>query len=184
MIRPIVRIVNARIVQVIAVLCLLFGHGWAWAQTAQLSEVFIDARQPAYVTYQALSVDTPAIARQEMLGYANLDGVTLVTWDLFRDNVDKFIASGIRINEYPKNKTALGILAMLKAKPGRPVSITWNGGIATSFFDFQLAVETFEAFQENPVQYEIDRDAGEFGDSLDPDRQLRAMMEGAQGSLF
>ena len=178
------RLLSAPIILAIAVVCLLLGHGTAWAQSIKLSEVFIDARQPAYVTYQALSIDTPAIARQEMLGYANLDGVTLVKWDLFRDNVDKFIASGIRINEYPKNKTALGILAMLKAKPGRPVSITWNGGIATSFFDFQLAVETFEAFQENPVQYEIDRDAGEFGNSLDPDRQLRAMMDGTQGSPF
>ncbi|MEG3617880.1 hypothetical protein V5T82_05385 [Magnetovibrio sp. PR-2] len=177
------RVVTARIVQLITVLSLFFGQG-AWAQGVQLSEVFIDARQPAYVTYQALSLKTPPLARQEMLGYANLDGVTLVKWDLFRDNVDKFIASGIRINEYSKNKTALSILTMLKTKPGRPVSITWNGGIATSFFDFQLAVESFEAFQENPVQYEIDRDAGEFGNNLDPAVQLRTMLDREQASPF
>ncbi len=144
----------------------------------ELIEVFIDARQPAYVTYQGVTANTSPLARREMAGYSSLDGVTLVSWDLFRDNVDAYIAAGIRINEYPKQRTAFGILALLKAKPGRPVAITWNGGIATSFFDFQHAVEVFEAFQENPVKYQQDRADGEFGDSLNPEVQVRAALEG------
>lgn len=139
-------------------------------------EIFIDARQPAYVVYQSVAADAPQAARDEMAGYAGLSGVTLVPWDVFRENVDRYIAAGMRINEYPQQRIALGILAVLKAHPGRPVAITWNGGIATSFFDFQHAVQAFEDFQENPVEYERKRAAGEYGDALNPERQIRAML--------
>jgi len=158
------------------------GVAPAWAQDGgranPLIEVFIDARQPAYVIYQGVAADTSPLARQEMSGYSGLDGVTLVPWSVFRDNVDRYVAAGMRINEYPRQRTALGVLAMLKAKPGRPVAITWNGGIATSFFDFQHAVEVFEEFQENPVEYEKKRAAGAFGDPLNPEVQIKAMLGG------
>lgn len=156
----------------------LGGMREAVAANGDLVEVFIDARQPAYVVYQGVAEDTPQIARQEMAGYAALDGVSLVAWAEFSANVQDYIATGVVKNEYAGGRTALGLLAMLKAKPGRPVAITWNGGIATTFFDFQHAVEVYEAYLENAVGYENSRRQSVEDDPLDPDVQIKAMLGG------
>jgi len=155
---------------------LLGGMRIAVAASGDLVEVFIDARQPAYVTYQGVTEGTPQIARQEMAGYAALEGVSLVPWAEFSANVQNYIAPAIVKNEYPNARTALGLLAMLKAKPGRPVAITWNGGIATSFFDFQHAVEVYEHFRENDIGYENSRRQNVDEDPLNPDVQIKAML--------
>lgn len=163
------------------VLCVLVSLGGAvpaMADSGDLIEVFIDARQSAYVTYQGVAEDTSQLARDEMAGYATLEGITLVPWAEFRDRAQDFIAKGILKNEYPGAGTALGILAVLKANPGRPIAVTWNGGIATSFFDFQLAVETLEAYQENAEIYEKSRAEALEDDPLNPDVQIRAMLGG------
>lgn len=162
----------------LAVLTLFGGLHAAWAQDASLVEVFIDARQDAYVVFQGVSDDTHPLARQEMEGYAALDKVSLVSWAQFRDNVQNFVASGIIKNEYPGPRTALGILAVLKSRPGRPIAVTWNGGVAASFFDFQHAVETYEAYRDDPPSYEQNRTQVGADDPLDPDRQIKAMLDG------
>ncbi|WP_139135001.1 hypothetical protein [Magnetovibrio blakemorei] len=148
----------------------------AMADSGDLIEVFIDARQSAYVTYQGVATDTSQQARDEMAGYATLEGISLVTWEEFRNQAQDIVAKGILKNEYPGAGTALGILAVLKANPGRPIAVTWNGGIATSFFDFQLAVETLEAYQENAETYEKSRTEAKEDDPLNPDVQIRAML--------
>lgn len=150
----------------------------AWAADADLILVFIDARQDAYVVFQGVSQGTPAIARREMEGYATLDRVSLVAWDNFRENVETFVAAGIQKNEYPGRRTPLGILALLKAYPGRPFAVTWNGGIASSFFDFQHAVEVLEEYREDAEAYELRRSLDANEDPLSPDLQLKTMLDG------
>jgi len=162
----------------VIVIALLGDARQGMAANGDLVEVFIDARQPAYVVYQGVSENTSPTARQEMVGYASLDGVSLVPWARFRDNVNAYIAVGIVKNEYPGARTALGILAVLKAHPGRPVAITWNGGVASSFFDFQHAVEAYEDYRENSVGYENSRNQSAEDDPLNPEVQIKAMLGG------
>lgn len=162
-------------------LCVLVSLGCAFpamADSGDLIEVFIDARQAAYVTYQGVAENASLQAREEMASYATLEGISVVPWAEFRDRAQDFVAKGIVKNEYPGAGTALGILAVLKANPGRPIAVTWNGGIATSFFDFQLAVETLEAYQENAETYEKSRAEAAQDDPLNPDVQIRAMLGG------
>lgn len=163
---------------VLAVLAFLGGMGMAWAQDATIVEVFIDARQDAYVVFQGVSEGTSPLARQEMAGYATLENVSLMSWVQFRDNVQRLIAARIVKNEYPGPRTALGVLAVLKSRPGRPIAVTWNGGVAVSFFDFQHAVEAYEAYLEDPPGYEQNRAREGDDDPLDPDRQIKAMLDG------
>lgn len=163
---------------VFLILALVGGAQQVMAADDDLIEVFIDARQEAYVVFQGVAQNTSGAARQEMAGYANLDNVSLVGWAQFRDNVDEFIAAGIVNNEYPGVRTGLGLLAILKSKPGRPVAITWNGGIATSFFDFQHAVDVFEDYQEDRAAYEKSRAENSENDPLNPDIQIRTLLGG------
>jgi len=148
------------------------------AANGDLVEVFIDARQPAYVIYQGVAEGTSPEALEEMAGYATLGEMSLVPWARFRANPDNYISAGIVKNEYPGQRTTVGVLAMLKAHPGRPIAITWNGGIATTFFDFQYAVETFEAYLRDAIGYENSRNQRAEDDPLNPELQIKAMLGG------
>jgi len=161
----------------IALLAGAFGGGSAsHAANDDLVEVFIDARQPAYVIFQGVAESASPQARQEMAGYATLDGISLVAWAQFRASPQDYIAAGIVKNEYPGQNIAEGVLALLKAHPGRPIAITWNGGIATSFFDFQHAVEVYEAYLKDAASYENSRNQSTEDDPLNPEVQIKAML--------
>lgn len=162
----------------LALLAALNGVHPVLAANGDLVDVFIDARQSAYVIYQGVAEGTPPLAREEMIGYATFAGVSLVSWAQFRANPENYITAGIVKNEYPGQLTAVGILAMLKAHPGRPIAITWNGGIATTFFDFQHAVETYEDYLEDAVGYENRRNQGTADDPLNPAIQIKSMLGG------
>jgi len=159
----------------VAVLLLsgLFARG---VSAAELAEVFIDARDPAFVVVQGVAVDAPEAAKLEMRGYAALDRVEMLTWDTFRLNAQTLLGPYVVKNEYPGSRTVLGVLALVKAHPGKPFAVTWNGGLAASFQDFQYAVTTYEAFATDPDAYETKRSAERVADPLNPDRQLQALL--------
>jgi len=163
---------------ILCVGALFLGARPVVGASGELVDVFIDAREPAYVIYQGVSIDASPAARQEMVGYTGLEGVSMVTWAQFRRNVQNYVAAAIVKNEYPAKRTAPGLLAVLKAYPGRPVAVTWNGGMATSFFDFQHAVEVFADFQENASRYEQNRLDNAANDPLNPDIQIRVLLGG------
>jgi len=162
----------------LALLAALKGVHPVLAANGDLVDVFIDARQSAYVIYQGVAEDTSPQALEEMAGYATLAGMSLVPWTQFRANLESYITTGIVKNEYPGQRTAVGILAMLKAHPGRPIAITWNGGVATTFFDFQHAVETYEAYLEDAADYENKRAQRTEDDPLNPAIQIKSMLGG------
>lgn len=139
----------------ILIMAVLIAGAFArTVQAADLVEVFIDARDPAYVVFQGVADDTVPTARQEMIGYAALDGVSLVPWDVFRQDVEGFVTPHIMKNEYPGSRVVLGLAALLKAYPGKPFALTWNGGLAVNFMDFQHAVSTYRAYNRDANAYE------------------------------
>lgn len=123
------------------------------ALSAELVEVFIDARDPAYVVVQGINADTALEAWKEMEGYAQLENVQIMSWLVFRKEARKVLAPYVRINDYPHTQALMGLLTLIKKYPGRPFAITWNGGVATTFWDYQHAAETLEEFRKNPKAY-------------------------------
>ncbi|PCI39167.1 MAG: hypothetical protein COB46_09480 [Rhodospirillaceae bacterium] len=123
------------------------------AFAGELVEVFIDARDPAYVVIQGVSSDTPQIAWQEMEGYAQLDKVQMMSWLIFRKDARTILSPYVKRNDYPNTQALMGVLTLLKKYPGRPFAVTWNGGVAVSFWDYQHAAQTLETFRSNPKGY-------------------------------
>jgi len=160
---------------VAAALLTLFACAAA-ARAADPVEVFIDARDPAFVILQGVAEDAPDLARREMEGYATLNGVSLVPWDAFRANAQALLAPYILRNDYPGQPTILGTVALVKAYPGRPFAVTWNGGLAVSFQDYQYAVESRRAFLDDAEAYERRRASPPADDPIDPARHLAALL--------
>lgn len=155
---------------------LFVGSFARTAQAAELAEVFIDAREPAFVVVQGVALDAPEAAKFEMRSYTALDGVSMMTWDAFRQNAQAVLASYVVKDEYPGSRTVLGILALVKAQPGKPFALTWNGGLAASFQDLQHAVSTYQAYTADPATYETARSVDGTADPLHPDKQLQALL--------
>jgi len=143
------------------------------AFAAELVEVFIDARDPAYVVVQGVHADTPQAAWKEMEGYAQLGNVHMMSWLIFRKNARGILSPYVKRNDYPNTQALMGVLTLIKKYPGRPFAITWNGGVATSFWDYQHAAETLVKFAGNPTGYKplLPKE-----DPVHPDNQLPALL--------
>lgn len=145
------------------------------ATAADPVDVFVDGRDPAFLVVQGVAVSTDARARREMIGYAALENVSMIAWSTFRQNAESIIEPHIIKNEYPQSSTLLGVIALVKAYPGRSFAITWNGGLAVSFQDYQYAVRTYKAYQADAKAYE-DRRANLQTDPVNPQHHLAALL--------
>lgn len=146
------------------------------ALAADPLEVFIDGRDPAFLVIQGVAENTSDQARREMAGYATLEGVSLVSWNAFRQNAQALVAPHVIKDEYPGASTVPGLVALVKAYPGKPFAITWNGGLAVTFQDYQHAVTTHKAFSANAERYERGRPADPRLDPVNPQNQLAALL--------
>ena len=164
---------NARILTATLLLITACAHA-AWA--ADPVEVFIDGRDPAFLVVQGVAADTPDLARREMAGYATLEGVSLVGWNAFRRNAQSLIAPHIVKNEYPGVSTVLGVVTLVKTYPGSSFAITWNGGLAVSFQDYQYAVTTYKRYNANALAYEQSRPTAPDTDPINPQNHLAALL--------
>ncbi len=147
------------------------------ASAADPALVFVDARDPAFVVLQGIAQDASAQTRSEMTGYSTLEGVSLVTWSQFRQNAQAIIAPYVVKDEYPGASSILGVVALVKAYPGEPFGVTWNGGLAVTFHDYQYAVKTYKAFRADAQAYEESRPADPATDPVHPENHLAVLLK-------
>jgi hypothetical protein len=164
------------IARTFAIASLIVGVFARAALAADPTEVFIDARDPAFLVVQGVAADTPAEALREMTGYATLEGVSLVGWEAFRQNAQELIGPHIVKDEYPGSALVPSVVALVKTYPGRSFAVTWNGGLAVSFQDFQYAVESRKAFNDDADAYERNRAQALNDDPLNPRDNLAALL--------
>jgi hypothetical protein len=156
---------------VVAAMLMLLSTPAALA--VELVEVFIDARDPAYVVVQGVNSDTPQVAWREMEGYAQMDNVSMMSWPIFRKNARTVLAPYVKRDDYPQSQVLMGVLSLVAKYPGRPFAVTWNGGVATTFFDFQHAAQTLAEYVSNPQDY---KPMPPTDDPVHPDNQLPRLL--------
>ena len=165
---------HAARILVVALGVLVAISNAAWA--ADPVQVFVDARDPAFMVVQGVAEGAADQARREMAGYATLEGVSLVAWNTFRQNAQALIAPHIVKNEYAGTSIVPGVVALLKTYPGRSFAVTWNGGLAVAFQDYQHAVSSYRKFSENAQAYEQSRPVEPAADPLNPQKHLAALL--------
>ena len=104
--------------------------------------VLIDRTEKAYTVYAGL----PMEQADELKGKLEGKPVDIVTFQQFNESLKKFIGERIIRNDYPEDKTADGIAALIQKYPGTPFGVTWNGGIAFTRNDYQAAKNALESF--------------------------------------
>lgn len=153
----------------------LFSPRAAWA--ADPVEVFVDARDPAFVVVQGVAADASDLARREMAGYATLENVSLVPWDRFRQNAQDVLGPYIVRDDYPGASLVLSVVALVQTYPGRPFAVTWNGGLAVSFMDYQHAVSRYQIYSQSAEAYEQTRPVDPRQDPLNPANHMAELLQ-------
>jgi hypothetical protein len=139
--------------------------------------VIVDRSEPAYTVYVAVEEGTPA----EELGQlrsrvAQSKDAELVTWTDFRTDRRKYIDSRILVDDYPDSKVAKGILELLRRYASTPFGLTWNGGIAVTFNDYQHAKRSYEAHLSDPGEPADRRVDDPSRDPNNPQAHFRALL--------
>ena len=123
----------------------------AEASSAEPGHVLVDAENPAYTVFLALPEELPKLDLMDMqLEAMQRKGVEVVAWKAFTENLDKQVCARIVRNEYPEVNVAEDIVELLVAYPQTPVGLTWNGGIAITYGDYEHALETYRRHLADP----------------------------------
>ena len=139
-----------RLLSVVPVLMLIFGCASIPLSSGDF--VLIDRTEDAYTVYVGISKNK--LDENKIKLTIAPQGIALVTWEAFIQNSDKYVKTQIVKDEYPESRTTAGVVELVRKFPGNPIGLTWNGGIAITYLDYQHAKRIYEQYKADPASYE------------------------------
>ena len=95
--------------------------------------------------------------------------VDVVTWTRFSAAEHRVFSERVLRNDYPDSRVAEGLRELLSRYAGIPFGVTWNGGIAFTFQDYEYAKRTYELHMADPEGGERGYDARLEVDPVQPE---------------
>lgn len=123
--------------------------------------VVIDHSEPAFIVFTGIPKRLTKEKVEEIRQHvAKRKTAAMLTWQQFLQRVDGYARSVMLRNDYPKVNVVDGIVCLVASKKGSgaPWGLTWNGGIALTFNDYQHARRTYAAYKKDPASYKPIRD--------------------------
>lgn len=112
--------------------------------------LLIDASEQAYTVFYKIAAADKAKINTEKL---SPDTHQLVAWSDFivnRDQASIYILKYILHNDYKEVDIVAGMCALIDRLGGAPVGLTWSGGVALTYSDYQHAKRTYAAWSADP----------------------------------
>ena len=139
--------------------------------------VVVDHSEGAYVVLIAVRRDTPEEELEELRSQvAQKEKVELVSWDEFLGERQRLLDSRILKDEYPGSKAVAGIIELLRRYARTPVGLSWNGGVAITFNDYEHAKRLYKAYLEDPEAYARTGSKDPRADPLNPRAHLGPLL--------
>lgn len=133
------------------------GSGAHPAGQSASQYVVIDQSEPAFTVFTGIpqNLEKAKLDKLKALVAENKE-LTLLPWQAFLTRVDGYAHSVMLRNDYPDTRVVDGIVCLVGSKQGTgaPWGLTWNGGIALTFNDYQYARRSYAAYKANPAAYE------------------------------
>jgi hypothetical protein len=126
--------------------------------------VIIDRKEAAYTVFASFPTNKLEAVRAQL----GNDKVAAVSIQEFRQNLDKRVKSGILKDEYQGSNVVAGILALIQRYPETTIGLTWNGGVAITYNDYQHARRTYQKYVSNPIEYDRTRIRDPRADPVNP----------------
>jgi hypothetical protein len=139
--------------------------------------VLVDRSEAAYTVYMAVEEGKPAAELAQLRSrVAQSKDAELVRWADFRTERQKYVDSRIVVDDYPDSNVRKGILELLRRYASTPFGLTWNGGIAVTFNDYQYTKRSYEARRSDPRAPGDRRGDDPSRDPNNPRARLRALL--------
>ncbi len=140
--------------------------------------VAIDRSEKAYTVFLAVAKDAPEEQLEQLRSRAAQDeAVELVTWAEFRQNRTKYLDSRIVHDDYPESKVVQGIVELLRRYASTPFGLTWNGGVALTFNDYEHAKRIHKKYLSDPGEYAATRPKDPRRDPINPKAHFAALLD-------
>ena len=138
--------------------------------------VVIETTEPAYTVFAGVPKDKVGAVKATLA--SRPAGVVIVTWEQFTQDPDRYVRALIVKDEYPASRTVPGIIELVRRFPGTPFGLTWNGGVAITYRQYQHARSTYLQYQADPTEYDRtrNRDPHPLADPVNPQRHLRGLL--------
>lgn len=123
--------------------------------------VVVDQRDPSYTVFMPLAKDTPAEKLQKIKQkVASDDRTALVSWENFVKNATDYGKQTIKVNDYPNIDTVDGLTCLLGKKVAKNGmwGLTWNGGIALMYRDYERARKSYKKYLLDPSSHQAETD--------------------------
>lgn len=123
--------------------------------------VVVSQNEPAFIVFTGIPKDIDNGQFEKIKQQvSSRETLTMLTWEQFLESVNAYAKSVILRNDYPNVRVVDGIVCLVGSKrgTGAPWGLTWNGGIALTFNDYQHARRTYESYKANPAAYKPIRD--------------------------
>lgn len=139
--------------------------------------VVVDHSERAYAVLMAVRRDTPDDELEELRSQvATKEKVELVSWEEFLGERQRLLNSRIVKDEYPGSKAVEGIVELLRRYARTPFGLSWNGGVAITFNDYEHAKRLYKRYLEDPEAYARTRSKDPRADPLNPRSHLGSLL--------
>jgi len=143
----------------------------------QLVFVLIENKEAAYTVYFGIPKDIRDEDLEEIQAIESVEEeVRLISWEDFEQNIDEFVTAKIVKNDYEDSQVVKGIVELVQMYPMTPFGLTWNGGIALMFSDYEHAKRIYQQYQADPDEYEETRNRDPKGDPINPQNHLGPLL--------
>ena len=135
--------------------------------------VVINQSEPAFIVFTGIPKNIDEKKLEEIkLKVSSREKLKMLTWERFLESVNEYARSVMLRNDYPNIRIVDGLVCLVASKQGTgaPWGLTWNGGIALTFNDYQHARRTYESYKANPASYKPIRDSRR--DPVNPEGHL------------
>ena len=124
--------------------------------------VVIDQSELAFIVFTGIPPNIGKETFEEIkLKVSSRETLRMLPWEQFLESVNEYARSVILRNDYKNIRIVDGLVCLVASKQGTgaPWGLTWNGGIALTFNDYQHARRTYESYKANPASYKPIRDS-------------------------
>ncbi|MBC3916090.1 hypothetical protein H8L32_01205 [Undibacterium sp. CY18W] len=113
--------------------------------------VIIDVSKPDVTSYTSIPKSRTDADLDKLRGQVSAQaGVSMETWEAFKNNLHLLVEAKIKKNEYPELIIKEGLADFLEKFEGIPLGLTWNGGIALTYNDYIHAKRTYQQYLGKP----------------------------------
>ncbi len=143
----------------------------------KLSFVLVAKQEAAYTVYVGIPKDIAQEDLAEIRVKASAEeGMDIISWQDFKQDIDQHVTARIVKDEYEDSQVVKGITELIQKHPGGPFGLTWNGGVAITFNDYQHTEKIYQQYQDNPDEYEQNRKQDPRGDPIHPQNHFGPLL--------